>query len=127
MKRAVGLVLVALVGVATIGCAGARHSVVRSQTDFEIAYKFGVEALSDIGYLLSNTDMSSGLIVGRPALEGKKAYSKIDVRLSKTADGVSISVDHLPESGTGGDRGVVEAYVRALKKRMPDIAASKGR
>lgn len=127
MKRVVDLALVGLFYLSFVGCAGVQQSVVTSKTGYEYVSRACVEALSDIHYVLSAHDEVTGLIVARPGYEGNESYSKMNVALARTADGVSVSVTYVPTSGTVGDGGVVDAYVKALKKRLPDLGVSKTR
>lgn len=127
MKRVVDLALVGLLCLSFAGCAGVQQSVATSRTGYEYVSRACVDALSDIRYVLSAHDEVTGLIVARPGYEGNESYSKMNVVLARTAAGVSVSVKYLPTSGTVGDGGVVDAYLKALKKRLPDLAVSRTR
>lgn len=127
MARSIGVACVVLLCLSFVGCAGVQQSVVTSRSNYEIVSRACVDALSDIRYVLSAHDLASGLIVARPGFEGNESYSKMNIVLAKTPDGVSVSVKYIPTSGTTGDRGVVDAFVKALRKRLPDSAVSRTR
>lgn len=127
MKRLVGIATVALLCGSLAGCAGVQRSVVTSQTDYEIVYRACVDAFDDIRYLLSASDLANGLIVARPALTGDAAYTKMTIVVARSGDGVTLSVEYAPGSATTRDGGAVDAYFKALKKRVPDIVVTRAR
>ncbi len=124
MKRAIAVAFVGLLCISFVGCAGVQQSVATSRVTYDLVSRACVEAISDIHYVLSAHDLVSGLIVARPALEGEESYVKMNIRLTKTTAGVSVSVEFIPTSVTRGGSGVVETYMKALKKRLPDLAVS---
>jgi len=101
-----------------------QHSVVRSEASYDVVSKACVNAVSDIGFVLSNNDQVKGFIVARPVLEGEEADSKLSIVLAKSGKGVSVTVGFVPASGTKEREGVVDSYIKALKVRVPDLAVS---
>lgn len=101
-----------------------QHAAVSSAAGYDVVSKACVNAVSDIGFVLSNNDQVKGFIVARPVLEGEEADSKLSIVLAKTVTGASVTVGYVPASGTREREGVVEAYIKALKARVPDIAVS---
>lgn len=127
MKGLIGIAAVALLCGSLAGCAGVQRSVVTSKTDYEIVYRACVDAFTDIRYMLSSSDMANGLIVARPALVGDAAYTKMTVVVARSGDGVTLNVEYAPGSSTTSDGGAVDAYYKALKKRVPDITVTRAR
>lgn len=101
-----------------------QRALLTSRTNYELVSRACVEAAADIQFKLSNTDLSKGLIVARSVLEGEESYSKLSVSLTKSDGGVSVAVRYDPVPGTMNRTGIVDAYVRALKKRLPDLAVA---
>jgi hypothetical protein len=101
-----------------------QQSVVTSMASYDLVSRACADAVSDIGFVLSNNDQVKGLIVARPVLEGEEAYSKLSILLARSDNGVSVTVGYDPASGTKGRGGIVGTYIKALKVRVPDIAAS---
>lgn len=102
-----------------------QQSVVTSKTSYELVSRACVDAVSDIRFVLSNNDQVKGLIVARSALEGEEAYSKLSIMLAKADNDVAITVSYDPAAGTKSRGGIVDAYLKALKVRVPDITVSK--
>jgi hypothetical protein len=101
-----------------------QQAVVTSKASYEVVSKACVNSVSDIGFVLSNNDQVQGIIIARPVLEGEDADSKLSIVLKKSDKGVSVTVGFDPAPGTKGRAGIVEAYLKALKVRVPDVAAS---
>lgn len=126
MKRMIDIVLVALLCVSFVGCAVVQQSVVKSKSSYESIWKACIDSLSDVRFSVSSTDMGSGLIVADQAVvSGSGTVSRLNIMLTKSADGVSVSVKFVPPPGTIGGGGIVDAYVKALKERIPDIEVLK--
>lgn len=69
--------------------------------------------------------MGSGLIVADQAVvSGHGTVSRLNIMLTKSADGVSVNVKFVPPPGTIGGYDIVDNYVKALKERIPDIEVS---
>jgi len=100
----------------------AQQSVVTSQASYHVVAKACADAVTDIGFVLSNNDQVDGVIVARPSLEGDDAYSKLSIVLAKSDKGVSVTVGFDPASGTKVREGIVDTYLKALKVRVPDVA-----
>jgi hypothetical protein len=111
-------------GTKKIAYIRAQQSVVTVKASYDVVSKACVDAVSDIGFVLSNNDQVQGVIVARPVLEGDDAYSKLNIALVKSDKGVSVTVGYDPVSGTKGREGIVDAYIKALKVRVPDVATS---
>ena len=126
MKRMIGIALIALLCVSFVGCAGVQQSVVKSKSSYELIWKACIDSLSDVEFSASSTDMGSGLIIADQAvIGGGGTVSRLNIMLTKSADGVSVNVKFVPPPGTMGGGGTVDEYVKALKERIPDIEVSK--
>lgn len=101
-----------------------QQALLTSRTSYELVSRACIEAAADIQFKLSNTDLSKGLIVARSVLEGEESYSKMSISLTKSDGGVSVAVRYDPASGTMNREGIVDAYLKALQKRLPDIMVS---
>lgn len=101
-----------------------QQALLTTGTNYELVSRACVEAVADVQFKLSNTDLSKGLIVARPVLEGDESYSKMSILLTKSDSGVSVAVRYDPGSGTMNRVGIVDAYLKALQKRLPDIVGS---
>jgi len=123
MKRIIDVALVAMLCVLFIGCAKVQHSVVQSQSNYETIWKACIHSLSDVQFSASSTDMASGLIIADQAVYGGPGtVSRLNIMLTKLAGGVSVSVKFVPPPGTMGGGDIVDNYINALKKRIPDIS-----
>ena len=126
MKKMAFIAFAALLCVSFAGCAGVQQSVVKSKASYESIWKACIDSLSDVQYSASSTDMATGLIVADQAvIGGGGKVSRLNIMLTKSADGVSVSVKFIPPPGTIGGGGTVDEYVKALKERIPDIEVSK--
>lgn len=126
MKRMITVALVALLCVSFVGCAGVQQLVVKSNSSYESVWRASIDSLSDVRFSASSTDMGSGLIVADQAVVGGKGtVSRLNIMLTKSAGGVSVSVKFVPPFGTIGGGGTADAYVKALKERIPDIEVSE--
>lgn len=101
-----------------------QQAVVTSDAGFDVVSKACINAVSDIGFVLSNNDQVKGYIVARPVLEGAEADSMLTIVLAKSDKGTSVSVGYDPASGTKERGGIVETYIKALKVRVPDLAVT---
>ena len=126
MKKMAFIAFATLLCVSFVGCAGVQQSVVKSKASYESIWKACIDSLSDVQYSASSTDMATGLIVADQAvIGGGGKVSRLNIMLTKSADGVSVSVKFIPPPGTIGGGGTVDEYVKALKERIPDIEVSK--
>ena len=126
MKRMIVIALVAVFCGSFVGCAGVQQSVVKSKASYESIWKACIDSLSDVKFSASSTDMGTGLIIADQAvIGGSGTVSRLNIMLTKSADGVSVNVKFVPPPGTIGGGGIVDAYVKALKERIPDIEVSK--
>jgi hypothetical protein len=101
-----------------------QQAAVTSKTNYELVSRACDDAVSDIKFILSNNDLVKGLIVARPVAEGEESYTKLSIQLAKADDGVTVTVRYFPTSGARIRGGVVDAYLKALKERLPDVVAS---
>jgi len=125
MKRTMDIALVALLCILFVGCAEVQQSVVKSKSGYESIWKACIESLSDVRYSASSTDKGSGLIIADQAVVGGRGtVSRLNIMLTNSADGVSVSVKFVPPPGTVGGGSIVDHYVAALKERIPDIEVS---
>lgn len=127
MKRMIDVTLVAFLCISFVGCASVQESVVKSKSRYEVVHKACVDSLSDVRYSASSADMGSGLIIADQAvILGSGTVSRLNIMLSKSADGVLVNVKFVPPPGfTIGGQGTVDAYIKALKERIPDIEVAK--
>ena len=110
---------------AIISCAPVtRQSVVRTQADHARVWKASIEAINDIGYAVSSTDPTTGLIVAEQDYVLSSGHRlKLNVLVSRSENGRQVSITHV-QPGDYLRVGVEEplaAYVKALTKRIPDV------
>ena len=126
MKKVVCIVAVMFLAVMLVGCAGVQQAVVKSKSNYELIWKACIDSLSDVQFSVSSTDTVSGLIIADQAVVGGHGtVCRLNIMLTKSADGVSVNVKFVPPPGTMGGGGTVDAYIKALKERIPDIEVSK--
>ena len=127
MKKTIQVVLVAVLGLFIAGCATVQQSVVKSKASYETVFRACIDALPEIQFSASSADQASGLIVAeQPVFGGGGKVSRMNIMLTKSSDGVSVSVKFIPPPGTVtiGDGGFVNRYIGVLRDRIPDIVVS---
>jgi hypothetical protein len=126
MKRMlINIAFTALLCGSLVGCSTVQQSVVRSQASYDSIWKACIDSLSDVRFSVSSTDKESGLIIAdQGVVSGGGSVSRLNIMLTKSVDGVSVSVKFVPPPGTIGGWGNVDAYIKALKERIPDLVVS---
>jgi hypothetical protein len=103
-------------------CASVQVATVKSNSNYKKVWKACLDSLSDVRYSASSTDSASGLIIADQAVvSGHGTVSRLNINLSKESNGVVVVVKFVPPPGTIGGQGTADAYVEALKKRLPDL------
>jgi hypothetical protein len=126
MKRMINIVLITLLCVSSVGCAVVQQSVVKSKSSYESIWQACIVSLPDVRFSVTSTDKESGLIIADSAVfGGSGTVSRLNIMLTKSTNGVSVNVKFVPPFGTVGGGGTVDAYIKALRKRIPDIEVSK--
>ena len=125
MKRMICIALFVLICVSFVGCAEIQQSVIKSKSSYESIWKACINSVSDVGFSVSSTDMAGGLIIAdQSVFGGHGTVSRLNILLTKSADGVSVSVKFIPPPGTMGGGSIVDDYIKALKGHIPDIEVS---
>jgi hypothetical protein len=110
-----------------LGCATIQQSVVTSNLSYNTIWNACIDSISDVQYYsVSSTDKTNGLIIADQAvIGGKGTVSRLNIRLMKSAVGVSVHVRFVPPPMTMGGQGTVDSYITALKQRVPDLKVSE--
>jgi hypothetical protein len=125
MKRVVCIIAVMVLAVMFIGCASTIQQVVRSNTNYNRVFKACMEATADVSYGISSSDSKVGLIVAEQAQFGNSAkVVKLNIMVSREGKMTEVRVNWVPPPGSVGGSGIVDKYIAALKKRIPDIKVS---
>lgn len=104
------------------GCATTQVQLARTKSGFDEVYRACIDATSEIKFGVSSSDPKTGLIVAEQAVVlGQGTVSKLNVTVTRVGDGTEVRVSFVPPPLTVGGQGVVEDYLKALRKRVPDI------
>jgi hypothetical protein len=108
-----------------IACAAPKQQLVRSKSAYDQVFKACLDATVDVNYGISSTDSKIGLIVAEQAVFGSSAkVVKLNIIVSRVGNMTEVKVNWIPPPGTSGGAGVVDKYIDALKKRIPDVEIS---
>jgi hypothetical protein len=122
LRKTIEASIVALFCVVVVGCATIQESTVSSKASYNTIWRACIDSLSDVRYSASSTDKTSGIIIADQAVfQGQGTVSRLNIMLEKTTSGVSVKVKFVPPPGTMGGGGTADSYIKALKKRIPDI------
>jgi hypothetical protein len=114
--------------VCAVSCASAQQqqSMVRSKATYDEVWKACIDSLFDVNFSASSADPKTGLIVADQAVVlGHGTVVRLNIMVTRAADGTEVSVNFVPPPGTFGGVGIVDNYAKALKKRVPDIEVTK--
>lgn len=125
MRRMVCTIVVMVLAVMVVGCASTRQQVVRSNTSYDKVFKACMKATADVNYGISSSDSKAGLIVAEQAQFGNSAkVVRLNIMVSKEGKTTEVSVNWVPPPGSVGGSAILDKYIAALKKRIPDIKVS---
>jgi hypothetical protein len=81
-----------------------------------------VDSLLDVRFSATSADPKTGLIVGEQAVVGGHGtVSRLSIMVTRVGDTTEVSVNFVPPPGTVGGGGTADGYVKAVKKRVPDV------
>ena len=112
-------------------CAAAHQQLAaRTQAGLDEVYKACIDAVIDAHFGVTSSDPKTGLIVAEQAVYGGDgARVKLNIAVRRVGEVTEVSVSYVPPpiatvrlSAEGG----AETYVRALKKRIPDVEIVQG-
>ena len=103
-------------------CATAQTATLISNQNYKKVWKACLDSLVDVRFSVSSTDTTSGLIIADQAVVGGHGtVSRLNIQVSKESNGTTVTVTFVPPPGTMGGGTITDNYVKALKKRIPDI------
>jgi hypothetical protein len=103
-------------------CATVQQATVKTNNNYKKAWKSCLDSLADVQFSASSTDYTAGLIVADQAVvSGHGTVSRMNIQLSKESKGIIVTIKFVPPPFTVGGQGTTDAYVEALKKRLPDL------
>lgn len=123
MNRTISfLVLLLLIVFSVISCASVQVVSAKTNNKFDKVWKACLDSLSDVQFSATSTDKASGLIIADQAVvSGHGTVSRLNISLSKESKGIIVTVRFVPPPLTVGGQGIADAYVEALKQRLPDL------
>jgi hypothetical protein len=125
MKRVVCTIAVMFLAVMFIGCASTKQQLVRSHTSYDKVFKACMQATADVNYSISSSDSKAGLIVAEQAQFGNSAkVVRLNIMVSRAGNMTEVNVNWVPPPGSVGGSAIIDKYIAALKKRIPDIKVS---
>jgi hypothetical protein len=111
-----------------LSCASTQQSMGRTKAGFDEVWKACIDSLSDVRFSASSTDPKTGLIIADSAVVGGGgAVSRLNIMVSSGAGGTEVSVKFVPPFGTVGGYGTASDYIKALQKRIPDLAVTEAK
>ncbi len=127
MRSVVCTVAVMFLAVMFVGCASTKQQLVRSNTSYDKVFNACMKATADVNYAISSSDSKAGLIVAEQAQFGNSAkVVRLNIMVSRESNMTEVSVNWVPPPGSVGGSAIIDKYIVALKKRIPDITVSAG-
>jgi hypothetical protein len=78
-----------------------------------------------VQFSASSADPKTGLIVADQAVVmGRGTVSRLNIMVTRVGDSTEVSVTFVPPPGMVGGQGITDSYVKAVKKRVPDIGVA---
>ncbi len=103
------------------GCAANQLSA-RTADPMAKVFPAAVDAMGDVGYAVTSTDKSSGLIVGeKQAGTGMSARLNVIVSDDAAAGGSKVVVKYIPPQDSLINPTTAQDYVKALQTRLPGL------
>lgn len=103
-------------------CASTQQYVLRSKASYDEVWKACVDSLFDVRFSASSADPKTGLIVADQAVVlGRGTVSRLNIMVTRVGDGTEVGVNFVPPPGTIGGQNITDDYVKAVKKRVPDV------
>jgi hypothetical protein len=111
-----------LIAYGATSCASVQLATVKTNNNYKKVWKACLDSLADVQFSASSTDYASGLIIADQAVvSGHGTVSRMNIQVSKESEGIIVTVKFVPPPFTIGGQGTTDAYVEALKKRLPDL------
>lgn len=109
-------------------CASTQQSLVRSKTSYDKVWKACLDSLFDVRFSATSADPKTGFIIADQAVVGGSGtVSRLNIMVTRVSDSTEVSVSFVPPPGTIGGHNIVDNYVTAVKKRIPDIEITKAK
>jgi hypothetical protein len=116
------IILLISLAVVITACTSVQVLTVKTNRDYNKVWKACLDSLSDLSFSPNSTDKASGLIIaGRAQLGSHNRESHLNIQVSKDSGSTTVVVKFIPPPGTVGGNDIAEYYVKALKKRIPDL------
>lgn len=114
--------LVLALAVIVASCAVTQRAMLRGKASYDEVWKACIDSLFDVRFSASSADPKTGLIVAEQAVVmGGGTVSRLNITVIRIANGTEVTVNFVPPPWTIGGQGIVDNYVAAVKKRIPDI------
>lgn len=105
-----------------ISCATTKQQLLRTNKSYNEVFKACMLAVADVNYSISSSDSKSGLIVAEQPLVGNSAkVVRLNIMVNRVSNRTEVNVNWVPPPGAVGGSGVLDKYIAALKKRVPNI------
>jgi len=116
------MLVLALAVFVAVSCASTQQYVLRSKASYDEVWKACVDSLFDVSFSASSADPKTGLIVADQAVVmGRGTVSRLNIMVTRVGDSTEVGVNFVPPPGTIGGQNITDNYVKAVKKRVPDI------
>jgi len=104
------------------GCASVQQVEAKTNAKYTKVWKACLDSLADVQFSATSTDLASGLIVADQAVvSGHGTVSRLNITVIKASRGITVTVKFVPPPMTIGGQGTADAYIQALKQRIPDL------
>jgi hypothetical protein len=110
-----------------VSCATTQQQLARTKAGFDEVYKACIDAVVDVRFGVSSSDPKTGLIVAEQQEVFFGEQVKLNILVSRVGDATEVKVNYIPPPGTVGGGGTAEDYIRALKRRIPDVEIVQGK
>lgn len=119
------LMAIFLTALTLVACAATQQQLAaRTQAGLGEVYKACIDAVIDAHFGVTSSDPKTGLIVAEQAVYGGDGTRvTLNIMVRRVGEVTEVRVSYVPPPATVRFRqeGGAETYIRALKRRIPDV------